>query len=1026
MHSIVSQGKVDAVLASRPEDRRHLVEEAAGLGKFKRRKHRAELKLARVATQVERARDVEDEVRKRLRPLALQATAAERAEKLAVELSGLRGLLARLDLSRIGVRRAEAIERRTAAALARRSTQEHLTAVLAERERAEAELSDAAGGREAALGALYRLQGAGERIALRRESATGLSDRLQEDLREAERALAARSDESLRALEDAARLAQTEARDTATTSGQAAERARHAHARLAALERAVAAAAEQRLAGVREERRRVEAGITEATGGQSGANRVLVALGTARARLTARHENVVVLAARLGSERDEAAALAARGGPTPQELEAAANERAAFARAAATERDDVAERARAARERLAALERSLAEREGIAPAARTLAEAGERLALASLEAEPGVERAVAAALAWRASAILATDPARGLALVERARAEGLGSLAVVVGGAARAAGEAPVAGARPLRDLVRGADDALRLVDGVWLVPVEQLLEARHGVVITAEGHGYDAERGELWFAGETPEAVLLEMDARRRALADEAAELEARVTAASAAAEEARTAAASAEEAYAAVAHLRDRVLDVDLLRRLADCASGLEALVGRAGAALQALEAPAAARVNQGAERATELGDELRRLAALEAEAQREATEALRSAQAAEVVVARLGGSLEGVEAGGDRDALLRDATESLAAADAAAVVARDPPIAPGSPMRRSSSERHVDRGSTRTSWAGSRAPSPTSTWDSSEPRPRRSCSRPPSALAPMPAPGGRPSSEPGSASSVRTRSGSARRRMPRASAPPPSRSSSRGSTPRPRRRSAASTPPSPSSLPSASWTRLRVEASRTTTSPVTSSPPGSSGSSAARGARQGQPAGEGGVRGREGAARGARRRSEQDLEDSLAELEKLRDELAETVQRRFAETFARGRSRTSTRSPARSSPAARAGCVSSDARGGGRRARRRGRAPPRRQEGQRLSLLSGGEKALGAISFLFALFLARPCPFYLLDEVEAALDDANVGALRRAPAPLRRPRAVHRDHAPEAHDGGRRRALRRHDGR
>ena len=45
-------------------------------------------------------------------------------------------------------------------------------------------------------------------------------------------------------------------------------------------------------------------------------------------------------------------------------------------------------------------------------------------------------------------------------------------------------------------------------------------------------------------------------------------------------------------------------------------------------------------------------------------------------------------------------------------------------------------------------------------------------------------------------------------------------------------------------------------------------------------------------------------------------------------------------------------------------------------------------KLSLLSGGEKALGAISFLFALFLARPHPFYLLDEVEAALDDANIG--------------------------------------
>ena len=82
MHSIVGQGKVEQVLASKPEDRRAFVEEAAGLGKFKRRRHRAELKLARVALQVERARDVEDEVRKRLRPLALQATAAERAEKL--------------------------------------------------------------------------------------------------------------------------------------------------------------------------------------------------------------------------------------------------------------------------------------------------------------------------------------------------------------------------------------------------------------------------------------------------------------------------------------------------------------------------------------------------------------------------------------------------------------------------------------------------------------------------------------------------------------------------------------------------------------------------------------------------------------------------------------------------------------------------------------------------------------------------------------------------------------------------------
>ena len=79
MHSIIGQGRVEEILGSKPEERRQLLEEAAGLGRFKRRKHRAELKLARVAVQVERALDVEAEVKKRLRPLALQATAAERS-----------------------------------------------------------------------------------------------------------------------------------------------------------------------------------------------------------------------------------------------------------------------------------------------------------------------------------------------------------------------------------------------------------------------------------------------------------------------------------------------------------------------------------------------------------------------------------------------------------------------------------------------------------------------------------------------------------------------------------------------------------------------------------------------------------------------------------------------------------------------------------------------------------------------------------------------------------------------------------
>ncbi len=45
------------------------------------------------------------------------------------------------------------------------------------------------------------------------------------------------------------------------------------------------------------------------------------------------------------------------------------------------------------------------------------------------------------------------------------------------------------------------------------------------------------------------------------------------------------------------------------------------------------------------------------------------------------------------------------------------------------------------------------------------------------------------------------------------------------------------------------------------------------------------------------------------------------------------------------------------------------------------------KRLSLLSGGEKSMTALAFMFSVFLARPCPFYVLDEVEAALDDLNL---------------------------------------
>jgi chromosome segregation protein len=646
MHSIIGQGRVEEILSSRPEERRDFIEEAAGLGRFKRRKHRAELKLARVAIQVERARDVEEEVRKRLRPLALQATAAERAEKLRGEIASLRARIAELDLAVLDERLADSEQRRTAAQLARRRVDERLDALLQERARAEEELADAAGRREEATAALYRLRSARDRVELRRESAHALGERFRSELDRPRRVL----DERVRA-----------------------------------------------------------------------------------------------------------------------------------------DRSAIAERARIARERLTALEHALAEREGLPPAARALAEQGERLALSLVDVVPGNERAVAAALGRSASALVAPDARAAFALLERARAAGLGSLVVLAG------------------------RDPAEVVAALPVVPQEQLL-ASPVPAVTPEGFGWDPQRGELWFAGETAEAVWLELEARRRALAAEVAELEAQ-----------RSAPIPAN-AYSLAPDRTTKVL-VDLAARLV---AALD--VG----AVERFEAPLRARADAGASRTGELADELRRLGAAEVEARRDAAAAAERLSAVEIERAR-------VEAEAD------EARRRLESAGA--------PPAEGDD--RDALAERVERLDRRREALGQVNPLAKQEHEQEKAR----------------------------------------------------------------------------------LTELQAQ--------------------------------------------------REDLERSLDELATLRDDLAQTVEHRFAETFATvqanfadvastlfpgGEGRLRLTEPEDGDEDALPG-IEVELRPAGKKV-------------TRLSLLSGGEKALGAISFLFALFLARPCPFYLLDEVEAALDDTNIG--------------------------------------
>ena len=88
-HIIVAQGQIEQVLAARPEERRALIEEAAGVLKFRRRKERAERRLEGTEANVTRLTDLQRELRRQLRPLERQATAARRHRELSAELAEL-------------------------------------------------------------------------------------------------------------------------------------------------------------------------------------------------------------------------------------------------------------------------------------------------------------------------------------------------------------------------------------------------------------------------------------------------------------------------------------------------------------------------------------------------------------------------------------------------------------------------------------------------------------------------------------------------------------------------------------------------------------------------------------------------------------------------------------------------------------------------------------------------------------------------------------------------------------------------
>ena len=111
-HVIVGQGQLDAVLNARPEDRRAIIEEAAGILKFRKRKEKAERRLEATEGNLLRLTDLLREVRRQLRPLERQADAARRHDGLVAELHSIRLHLAGREIEQLRGRELKRVQAR--------------------------------------------------------------------------------------------------------------------------------------------------------------------------------------------------------------------------------------------------------------------------------------------------------------------------------------------------------------------------------------------------------------------------------------------------------------------------------------------------------------------------------------------------------------------------------------------------------------------------------------------------------------------------------------------------------------------------------------------------------------------------------------------------------------------------------------------------------------------------------------------------------------------------------------------------
>ena len=914
MHSVVSQGRVEQIVLSRPRERRLLIEEAAGLGKHRKRRRRAQLKLERTDENLSRALDVEREARSRLRPLKRQAEAAELHERLERQTLEARWSLSR-DAARVARAALAGAEERARAARAERDESERLLSEVARR-REEAEEAFAAHTRDRELlqARLYAAGSAADRVGMRLERVREQADSAKE-----------RRERRLRQLEV------LEAQETADNDGAPLPRVRAIERELAALDTRREERLARELAGLDDELRHARGEV--------------------------------------------------------RELEKTVEE----GRTALADRERVAEEARAGRseaERAAEVARARAARAGaelaaanqFVRAARVLPDEADQLA-EGLQVQPGYELALAAVLGPRLTAGVVEDLSEGERLLERTGPNGGTALLASTGNGPReeeapegpspSGAGAPAPGALRLREVVRAetsvAAVADRLLMGVWVVAALEELEAGfRGVAVTRSGRMIDTATGELSQAPTGGAERLLEELRRRDEL----------VAASESAVHEESEALAAVERTVAGVAEadaVREKA-EAGLRRVLRTAAEAGESVSriewvlarrretpGDGPEAVRRAELVADLRAERRLAERIELerAERARAVTVMRAGAEgdgavaADANRAARALEAATVALAArrnaLHGDLDaGAEAGEQTAAVLREcahkeaelqgrlkrASESVTTAEVSAQQARD-------------AARDVERELTDIA--------------------RRL------GLEPEPA-----TSDP-------------------ATDPDAAAASDEVTEPD------AATWPAAEPLSEAEREALAARVERL-------------------GRRREQLGPVNPLAGQEYEAAVAHveelEAQRGDLETALAELEGLIRETDRRIREAFEQTFeaaaanfedvvqhlfpgGRGRLRLVQAEQAPRSVVggeAPAGDVDGPSPG-----EVEGTGPDEDEEQpeagveievtppgkstKRLSLLSGGEKSLVALAFMFAVFLARPCPFYILDEVEAALDDINI---------------------------------------